>query len=151
MPSKSDSIHEPGKAEAAFRAAFERLKLNTPNILPIGSIVTQNNIAREAGVDPSALKKNRFPFLIEEIQNWLISHKQLPPLSQRQQKISHRSKLRSIRQKLEAVIIQRDHALSLLASADMLIIDLTRENTRLKKQVPNATIIPLKDPERIID
>lgn len=58
------------KAEAEFKEAFERLKAGSSRVLPQGSPVTQNNIAKEAGRDPSALKKSRYPLLINEIQNW---------------------------------------------------------------------------------
>lgn len=58
------------KAETDFREAFERLKAGTSRVLPWGSPVTQNNIAKEAGRDPSALKKSRYPTLIDEIQKW---------------------------------------------------------------------------------
>ena len=57
-------------AEACFRAAFERLKSNQPVRLNRGAKLTQNNVAREAGRDPSALKKDRYPMLIIEIQSW---------------------------------------------------------------------------------
>jgi len=44
-----------------YRAAFERLKNNKPERLPKGTPVSQNNVAKEAGSDPSALKKRAFP------------------------------------------------------------------------------------------
>lgn len=62
--------NDKGSAEDRFRAAFERLKSDTPIHIARGSALTQNNIAREAGLDPSALKKSRFPELIQDIQNW---------------------------------------------------------------------------------
>ena len=52
-----------GKAELDFSAAFERLKYGNTLILPPGSPVSQNNVAREAGRDPSALRKSRYPRL----------------------------------------------------------------------------------------
>ena len=57
-------------AEERFRAAFDRLKRNKPDLLPAGTPVTQNNVAREAGCDPSALRKTRFPELVREIQRF---------------------------------------------------------------------------------
>lgn len=60
-----------GKAELGFRAAFERLKSGATLILPPGSLVSQNNVAKEAGKDPSALRKSRYPLLIAEIQAWV--------------------------------------------------------------------------------
>jgi gas vesicle protein len=56
------------KAEARFREAYERLKAGTPIVLEAGSEATQNNTAREAGKHPSALRRERFPDLVDEIQ-----------------------------------------------------------------------------------
>nr|WP_302685079.1 hypothetical protein [Pseudomonas syringae]UVN17909.1 hypothetical protein pPsy0479a_00077 [Pseudomonas syringae] len=61
-------------AEGSFRSAFERLKTDNPSILAKGTPVSQNNVAREAGLDPSALKKARFPELVSEIQQWIHSN-----------------------------------------------------------------------------
>lgn len=61
-------------AEQRFRLAFERLKANTPKLVEFGTLVTQNNVAREAGCDPSALRKARFPALIREIQAYIELH-----------------------------------------------------------------------------
>lgn len=61
-----------GKAELDFSAAFERLKCGNALILPPGSPVSQNNVAREAGKDPSALRKSRYPKLIADIQAWIV-------------------------------------------------------------------------------
>lgn len=59
------------KAETSFKEAFERLKTNTPINVPKGTRVSQNNIAKEAGKHPTALKKERFPLLVLEIQDFL--------------------------------------------------------------------------------
>ena len=56
-------------AEQLYRDAFLRLKQGKPLRLKKGAPVTQNNVAKEAGRDPSALKKSRFPELIREIKN----------------------------------------------------------------------------------
>lgn len=61
------------KAELDFSAAFERLKSGNALILPPGSSVSQNNVAKEAGKDPSALRKSRYPKLIADIQAWIAS------------------------------------------------------------------------------
>jgi hypothetical protein len=37
--------------------------------------LSQNNVAKEVGVDPSALRRARFPELVSEIQDWIESHK----------------------------------------------------------------------------
>tara|TARA_R110002167_G_scaffold181877_2_gene382251 strand:+ start:885 stop:1271 length:387 start_codon:yes stop_codon:yes gene_type:complete len=59
------------KAEKIFREAYERLKSNAPVNLRKGTPVTQNNVAKEAGKHPTALKKDRFPLLVLEIQDYL--------------------------------------------------------------------------------
>jgi hypothetical protein len=66
----------PETAEQRFRAAFDRLKDDKPQILPRGTPVSQNNVAKEAGTDPTALRKKRFPALIREIQAWVELHSQ---------------------------------------------------------------------------
>ena len=59
------------KAEQSFREAFKRLKANTPLKMPKGTKVSQNNVAKEAGKHPTALKKDRFPVLVLEIQDYV--------------------------------------------------------------------------------
>lgn len=151
MSSQKNSSSKQSKAENSFRAAFERLKSNVPNLLPKGTIITQNNIAREAGVDPSAFKKSRFPRLIDEIKNWLDSNKQAPLISRRQQLISNRNRIKALQERMDALKSQRDNALTLLANADMLIKELSLENTRLKKLLPNGNITSLLPSNSIKD
>jgi hypothetical protein len=117
-------------AEQNFREAFDRLKRSAPKRLPTGTAISQNNVAKEAGKDPSALKKARFPSLVNEIQQWVAqcSADQLP--SRRQQAIAQR-KRRSNAQVLQAQIIaQRDLALSLLVSSDEQLLYLLKEVER---------------------
>jgi len=76
-----------------YRAAFERLKSNKPERLPKGSSVSQNNVAKEAGSDPSALKKSRFPLLVAEIQKYVEEHGKERPPSVRQVSLLARKKL----------------------------------------------------------
>jgi predicted RNase H-like nuclease (RuvC/YqgF family) len=64
------------KAEDLFREAFERLKVNKPINIASDSKVTQNNIAREAGKHPTALKLDRYPLLVLEIQSYTESQKE---------------------------------------------------------------------------
>lgn len=126
------SSREFGKAELAFREAFGRLKIGYPLVVPSGSRVTQNNVAREAGCDPSALKKARFPKLVEEIQRWSDEHSQLESPTSRQKLMSQRSKNRTLKEQIQALKEQRDHALSILLEADAKILELSMENRRLR-------------------
>lgn len=64
----------PTTAEVRFRDAFHRLRDGRPRVLDPGAKITQNNVAREAGCDPSALKKSRFPSLVAEIQAVASKH-----------------------------------------------------------------------------
>jgi hypothetical protein len=57
----------PQTAEAELRAAFERLKNDTPHELPKGSGITLTNVAAEARKPPSSLRKDRYPRLYKEI------------------------------------------------------------------------------------
>lgn len=58
-------------AETRFREAFERLKNGCPELLPLDASVSQNNVAQEAGCKPSALRKERFPSLVADIQSYV--------------------------------------------------------------------------------
>lgn len=109
-------------AEQNFREAFERLKSNNPKICPVGTPVTQNNVAREAGTDPSALKKNRFPTLIVEIQQYVLTIE--APTSNRQKELIKKKKNRGLKERLEDVTKQRDSLASMLAEADLTILEL---------------------------
>lgn len=127
-PSSSSS-----RAEAAFRAAFERLKRGKKGVK-----VTQNNVAKEAGLVPSALKKARFPGLVEEIQRWIEEHGDKGKPSGRQAALAQRNQNRDLRQKNESMRSQRDKALGLLAEADARILELTIENNRLQACLPSS-------------
>ncbi|EIM17045.1 hypothetical protein PchlO6_6054 [Pseudomonas chlororaphis O6] len=150
MPSNLPPLPLIGKAEAAFRTAFERLKSGQPKLLPKGSLISQNNVAREAGLDPSALKKTRFPSLVAEIQLWINEFASKPQPSKRQTLISQRKRNRNLRERMEAMKAQRDIALSLLVAADARILELTAENNRLKgsRQPSNLTSIQNRKPKR---
>ena len=120
-------------AEDRFRQAFERLTARDPKILERGTPVTQNNVAREAGCDPSALKKTRFPALIREIQAYIELH----PEDHRStdKKTKKRAANRSMQERLEDAIRQRDKAQSMLASANTRIIELSEEVQSLQQQL----------------
>lgn len=144
MSSSSNSTPAIGGAEKAFREAFDRLKRGKHERLPKGALVSQNNVAKEAGCDPSALKKSRYPSLISEIQRWIADHAPDAPPSPRKKLFAQRSRNRSLREKIEAQKIQRDHALSLLGEADAKILDLTVENARLQALLPSSNVTPIR-------
>lgn len=109
-------------AEQNFREAFERLKSNKPKICPIETMVSQNNVAKEAGTDPSALKKSRFPTLIAEIQQYISNMETTP--SNRQKELVKKKKSRDLKERLEDVVKQRDSLASMLVEADLTILEL---------------------------
>lgn len=55
-------------AEQEYRDAFERIITGCPIRIPVGSLPTLANIAREAGRDPSALKKSRYPAFVRDVE-----------------------------------------------------------------------------------
>lgn len=124
-------------AEERFRQAFERLKLGQPKVLMIGTPITQNNVAREAGCDPSALKKARFPDLVRQIQAYIQLHKKDHHHST-SKKNEKRAINRSTQERLKDAIRQRDQVQSILASANMRIIELSELVQSLQRQLEEA-------------
>src|SRR5690606_15456656 len=92
-----------GRAETMFREAFDRLKKNKPDRLPKGSPISQNNVAKEAGVDPSALRSARYPELSAEIKRWVREHSQDGSPSVRQATLAKRAATRQLRERIEAL------------------------------------------------
>ncbi|WLQ14257.1 hypothetical protein O5O45_31560 [Hahella aquimaris] len=141
MSSKTVDPRKISKAELKFRDAFKRLKAGKPDILPRGTPLSQNNVAKEAGVAPSALRRARFPELVAEIQGWIETHKEeATQRSPRQMMLAQRSSNRDLRGKLKALEEQRDKALGQLLDAQSRILELTLENQRLKAQLPESDI-----------
>ena len=137
-------IEDNVSAEQAFRNAFERLKCHKPQRLSTSEPVTQNNIAKEAGCDPSALKKSRYPSLIAEIQTWVAHHGPDKTPSRRQKMMAQRKKNKSLREQLNTIKAIRDMALSKLVDAEAQIVDLTMEVTRLHEQLPPSNVLRMR-------
>jgi len=136
---------KPESAEQRFRAAFERLKANQPQVLQRGTPVSQNNVAKEAGTDPTALRKQRYPALILEIQAYV-------EIADRERTIQkeRRSRQRQRREDLQATVRrlqdQRDHAQSQLSSAHRAVLELLQENAILKARI--EALLPPPTPLR---
>jgi hypothetical protein len=126
-----------------YRAAFERLKNNKPERLPKDTLVSQNNVAKEAGSDPSALKKTRFPLLIAEIQKYVEEQAQERPPSVRQVSLLARKKNRGLRERIGELTKQRDHLASLLSEADATILELYDHIADLERQLPASNVLPI--------
>ncbi len=135
---------KPKTAEANFREAFERLKTSQPKVLAPGTPVSQNNVAKEAGCDATALKKARFPGLVAEIQAYVSSHGNANPPSERQRLIKARQASRTKSETILSLKVQRDEAASRLVEAHELIGTLTRRvrdlEQRLENSQPSASI-----------
>lgn len=129
------SIEIKQSAEQRFRAAFERLKQGKPERLSKGTPVSQNNVAKEADCDPSALRKTRFPSLIAEIQHYVESHKEEVPESQRQQMLKRRRRNRETKEMIGDLKQQRDVVAGMLADANLLIVDLTEELADVRRKL----------------
>lgn len=147
MPTSNNQPEQAPTAEQRFRDAFERLKLGVPQVLPKGTPISQNNVAKEAGCDPSALRKTRFPLLVIAIQEWVEAHKNEQPPSKRQRLLKQRQKKRDLRETIADLKAQRDRAVALLADADLRIVELSDKvvdmQTRLDQLQPSAQVLNL--------
>lgn len=135
---------KPKTAESNFREAFERLKSGVPKVLPPGTPVSQNNVAKEAGCDSSALRKSRFPMLVSEIQAHLTSLGGERAPSERQRLLKQRQRSRDAQEVIKDLKAQRDAIASLLVEANAQIGLLTLKvrdlETRLEDFEPTARV-----------
>lgn len=140
-------LSKPKSAEANFREAFDRLKAGVPKVLPKGTPVSQNNVSKEAGCDPTALRKSRFPALVTEIQAYIAGQggERIP--SERQRLLKQRQQSRNSRELITDLKAQRDAAESKLLDANAQIGILTRRlrdmEARLEDLRAKASILPL--------
>ena len=136
------------KAEEELRSAFERLKSGNPDVMPMGTRISQNNVAREAGKEPSSFKKSRYPRLIAEIQAYVAAFEPKPSKSRRQTTLRKRKKNRTLKKMLEDAVCERDHALSLLVGADSKILELYQRIDDLERANPPSKVKTLlQDPK----
>lgn len=142
-------------AEERFREAFVRLREGRPRTLSIGSLVSQNNVAKEADCDPSALRKSRYPELINEIQAYVEAHKDELQPSGRQEVLKNRRKNRSIREAKIDSDRQRDQLASQLLCANAQIVELSRKladaNAKLDALMPSAKHFSLPNRRSEVD
>lgn len=116
-------------AAVLFREAFERLKSNKPINLPAGTPVTQNNVAREAGRDPSALRSERYPELLQQIQSYILSRKEEVTDSKK----APNNRSRKLEQRLTDCRRQRDRLSSICHSQQILIEQLMDKISSLEE------------------
>lgn len=122
-----DEVVSPN-AETGFRAAFERLKANKPERLPKNTQVTQNNVAREAGRDPSALKRDRYPLLIMEIRSYIDAIAEVSKAKQQRKDNRTRTQVEQLRDQARQIA----KLASIVEAQDQHIIELMDEIERLK-------------------
>lgn len=127
------------KAEEMFREAFDRLKTNTPINTPKGTKISQNNVAKEAGKHPTALKKDRFPLLVLEIQDYL---KQQEIDSDTLKKKKQLRKQRTLEQRLSDCKKQRDKLASICEAQFQYIEQLRHDVSELEIRAKKS-ILPL--------
>lgn len=128
-------------AEAQYLAAFERLRTGRTVQLPKGTPVSQNNVAREAGRDPTALRKNRYPDLIREIKQWTEDNPGDTRPSPTSLVEAARRRNRELKQDKVDMKVQYDAMVSDLQSAREKIIELTHEVARLKKELGADNVV----------
>lgn len=121
-------------AEKRYRAAFERLKAGKTLVLTPGSGVSQNNVAKEAGRDPSALRKGRHPALIREIQAFVELTAQ-EAVHARQTRQRQKRARESLKDQLRIARSQRDYAQSKLLSAQQVLLEVLELNAALRSQI----------------
>ena len=136
-----------GDAEKLFQDAFDRLKNNKPIVLPLGTPVSQNNIAKEAGRDPSALRKSRYPRLIRVIQKWIEDNGNAPRTRASSASVlkGARDKNRQLKARIEELTKQRDEAMARLVIAEESILDLHRRLQDHKARLGEVDrIVPIR-------
>lgn len=111
------TLPKPRTSETKFREAFERLKSGMTQILPKAALVSQNNVAKEASCDPSALRKSRFPILVAEIQTYLSAQQHDQSPLNRRHLILRRQRSRDSQKMIIDLRRQRDFSASLLVEA----------------------------------
>jgi hypothetical protein len=135
MSLKPNDVIKMGRAERQFWEAFERLKLGKPKKLQSGAKVSQNNVAKEAGTVPSALRSTRYPDLCLAISQW-IDERASDISTVQQGRSAERRLRRDLRDKINELEKQRDKALAKLVLVEMELVNLTMENQQLRETSP---------------
>lgn len=126
-------------AEDSYRQAFARLKAGQPKVLPAGTPVSQNNVAKEAGADPSALRKSRYPKLVQDIQDFVKGQDGTRKPSERQRLLKLRRRSRSTQETIIDLKQQRDSAASVLLDATAHIVALTQKVRDLESRLETSS------------
>ncbi|MES3708620.1 hypothetical protein QC590_10290 [Pseudomonas putida] len=113
-------------AEAEYRKAFARIVEGKATRIDKKSPPTLANIAREAGKDPSALKKSRYPEFVAEVNFHNESVGSI--LKQRDRSLSvqlasARSENKSLRERYANLIAERDAAQSKVLNLQQVLVE----------------------------
>lgn len=117
------------RASDQFEEAFDRLLHGESRNLPSGAPVNLSNVAKEAGKSPSALRRDRYPDLIQRIKLHMASEKEVEKFSAPARK---RNRSRRIEQRLADCSKERDRLQSICHSQQTLIDELRDEIHRLE-------------------
>jgi hypothetical protein len=112
--------------------------------LPKGAPVTQNNVARESGREPSALKKKRYPELVLEIQRWVDEHALETPPSKNAAVDSARRRNRVLVEGKQIMQVQFDAMAAELLAARSMVLESRQTIERLEAQLGMDKVVPLK-------
>ena len=132
-------------AEGRFREAFTRLKEGKAVVMPRGTPVSQNNVAKEAGTDPTALKKKRYPALIREIQAYveIACHEKA---AQDVRRVRRKQRREDLKAEVKTAEAQRDSAQAKLLSAERRLLELLQENAAFRARLDD--LLPAPTPLR---
>ncbi|MGV8892281.1 MAG: hypothetical protein ACOH2K_04940 [Burkholderiaceae bacterium] len=128
-------------AEHLFRQSFDRLKTNQGIRLPKDTPVSQNNVAKEAGVDPSALRKSRYPSLISEIQEHIATQSKGTSDCARLRKNAIIDESARLKERVNEISAQRDHLADHLNRANEKILALSQRIFELETKLPKSDVI----------
>lgn len=120
-------------AEVEYRKAFKRIIEGKAVRVDKTASPTLANIAREAGKDPSALKKSRYPGFIGEVESFneiASSVREEADRSLTAQLKSARQENKRLREDYELLIVERDQSHSRVLNLQQAIVELSFEIER---------------------
>jgi hypothetical protein len=108
--------------------ALERLKTNKPEVVPLGSKITKDSVALEAGRKKGAIKKGRsvFAALIRDIEEASLQGKKST--------LSDKDRIARQKQKVEEYRSLYEAAMAREAMLILRIFNLEKENFHLKSK-----------------
>ena len=107
-----------------------------------GTPLSQNNVAKEAGVDPSARCRARFLELVTDIQAWIGARQyESPQKTPRQMMLTQRSRNRDFQEQNHALKGPRDNALGQQVDAQARILASTLESQRSRAWLSQSNVV----------